>query len=72
MFGLGFRLVQVQALRCHVCHRLIDSEQVDDTTVQEALFGAAKYAVCSCCGMETYDRSLGYKQRWTRWKNRTA
>jgi hypothetical protein len=72
MMGLSFSQVPrlVQALRCEVCHRLIDFNDVDETKVEAKLFGAKKYAVCSCCGMETLDRSHGYKMRWTLFRKR--
>jgi len=73
MFGL--MLFQepklLTALQCTVCLRLIDFSEVDETRVEVQLFGAKKYSVCSCCGMENTDKSLGYKQRWTRYYNRT-
>lgn len=55
-------------LQCSVCRNYIDSLGVDDTQVQAKLFGAAKYAVCSCCGQEIkapWDRN--YKARWQRY-----
>lgn len=57
------RLVQTIAMECTVCRQVRDHDQVMLTSVDAALFGAAKGAVCPACCMPVDERTSAYMRR---------
>jgi hypothetical protein len=60
---LGMGLSIRQAMECRVCKRLVDSDDVTDTAIEAALFGAVPLAICPGCGQAVGRQTVAYKRR---------
>lgn len=56
-----------QCQHCSVCRQEWDSTAADSTSVQAALFGAKRFAVCPCCGQEADPKDPRYTRRARKW-----
>ena len=69
MYTMKLQLLTALRLQCTVCRRLMNEDRIQESMTLAALFGAAKYVICSGCMDKVDEETMqdrNYRARWTR------